>query len=449
MLFARAAAPEAAFGHVAAAPGRAFGAGAAPCEAAFGAAPAPPRYPGLYHAGGYNHAERELDGHRVGVTALVRLPDPFGLGFRHSGDGRWFGLDGGTLEHYRHRLDLARGRTEREVLLRDPAGRRTRLHETRCVSLLHPELTLLRWQVTPLDRSGAVEVCARLQCRVRNAGVARARAYGGRELEILPIATAAGAEVLAVTTDGSVSFRIEARLRCRCRGATVESGVIAEPNDTALTQQCRIDVRAGEAFEVERVVTVRIDGEPSTLAETADASDRWLAEQATAWQALWRRAELAAPRDPELERRCRFNAFHLLQTASPLSASRDSALPARGWQEGYLGHIFWDELFAFPFYNLRLPQIARGLLNYRRRRLGAACTAARRIGRRGRCTRGAARPAARKRRRHFNGFRRRIAGGPTTRGCSITSARRSPSTCGSTTSRPATPSCCSAAPVRC
>ena len=43
----------------------------------------------------------------------------------------------------------------------------------------------------------------------------------------------------------------------------------------------------------------------------------------------------------------------------------DAGIPARGWHgEGYRGHIFWDELFIFPFLNLHLPILAGALLLY-------------------------------------------------------------------------------------
>ena len=52
-------------------------------------------------------------------------------------------------------------------------------------------------------------------------------------------------------------------------------------------------------------------------------------------------------------------------------------MPARGWTgEAYQGHIFWDELFIFPFFNYRMPEITRSLLMYRYRRLGEARAAA-------------------------------------------------------------------------
>ena len=59
-------------------------------------------------------------------------------------------------------------------------------------------------------------------------------------------------------------------------------------------------------------------------------------------------------------------------------------MPARGLNgEAYRGHVFWDEMYAFPFLNVRLPEVTRGLLMYRYRRIGEARAAAREAGFRG------------------------------------------------------------------
>ena len=52
----------------------------------------------------------------------------------------------------------------------------------------------------------------------------------------------------------------------------------------------------------------------------------------------------------------------------------DVGVPARGWHgEAYRGHIFWDELFIFPFLDLRLPEVTKALLRYRHRRIEEHC----------------------------------------------------------------------------
>ncbi len=56
-------------------------------------------------------------------------------------------------------------------------------------------------------------------------------------------------------------------------------------------------------------------------------------------------------------------------------------VPSRGLHgKAYRGHIFWDELFIFPYLNLRLLELTRALLMYRYRRLPEARVAARKAG---------------------------------------------------------------------
>ena len=85
--------------------------------------------------------------------------------------------------------------------------------------------------------------------------------------------------------------------------------------------------------------------------------------------------------DEPIQLKLRLHIFHLLQTVSMHTIDLDTGVPARGLHgEAYRGHIFWDELFIFPFLNLRIPEITRALLRYRYRRLPEARRAARRAG---------------------------------------------------------------------
>ena len=112
--------------------------------------------------------------------------------------------------------------------------------------------------------------------------------------------------------------------------------------------------------------------------------DAVMADHVLAWRHLWRRFDVhIRPAGPGFKLNVpmllRLNMFHLLQAVSPNSIGLDIGVPARGWTgEAYQGHIFWDELFIFPFFNYRMPEITRSLLMYRYRRLGEARAAARR-----------------------------------------------------------------------
>lgn len=65
--------------------------------------------------------------------------------------------------------------------------------------------------------------------------------------------------------------------------------------------------------------------------------------------------------------------YHLLISASEHNEKIDAGMTARGLHgEAYRGHVFWDEVFIFPFYVLRFPEIVRALLMYRYKRLDGA-----------------------------------------------------------------------------
>jgi trehalose/maltose hydrolase-like predicted phosphorylase len=96
-----------------------------------------------------------------------------------------------------------------------------------------------------------------------------------------------------------------------------------------------------------------------------------------AWDELWDICDVRVPRDDRVQLLLRLHTSHILQVCSPHTADLDAGVPARGLNgEAYRGHIFWDELYIYPFLNFRLPEITRGLLMYRYRRVDEARAAA-------------------------------------------------------------------------
>ena len=69
----------------------------------------------------------------------------------------------------------------------------------------------------------------------------------------------------------------------------------------------------------------------------------------------------------------RIHSFHLLVSGSPNNNNLDASITARGLHgEAYRGHIFWDEIFILPFYDVHFPATAKQILMYRYKRLEAA-----------------------------------------------------------------------------
>jgi alpha,alpha-trehalase len=113
----------------------------------------------------------------------------------------------------------------------------------------------------------------------------------------------------------------------------------------------------------------------------AEGFDRLLQSHVLEWDHLWNRCDIRLERSDRAQMILRLHIFHLLQTVSRNSIDLDVGTPARGWHgEAYRGHIFWDELFIFPYLNLRIPSVTRALLLYRYRRLDRARLEARAAG---------------------------------------------------------------------
>jgi trehalose/maltose hydrolase-like predicted phosphorylase len=161
----------------------------------------------------------------------------------------------------------------------------------------------------------------------------------------------------------------------------------------AVTHEFTADAASGTPLVIDKIVCVSTSRDRAVLsaAETAvdgavgaASFDELQREHEQAWERLW--AEFAVEMQPAGEEAIalHFNAFHVLQTLSAVDPDLDAGIPARGLHgEAYDGHVFWDELFVYPFITLRRPSLTPALLAYRHRRLGAAEAAAAREGRRG------------------------------------------------------------------
>src|SRR6202035_2928134 len=157
-----------------------------------------------------------------------------------------------------------------------------------------------------------------------------------------------------------------------------------------IQQVLAFDVRQGEATRVEKLITFYTSRDPAgsdTLVKAARSAARHsdfaaaFDRHGAALDELWRTCDGRVSGNEQVQLLLRLHSAHLLQVCSPHTADLDAGMPARGLNgEAYRGHVFWDEMYAFPFLNVRLPEVAQGLLMYRYRRIGEARAAAREAG---------------------------------------------------------------------
>ncbi|HLU73952.1 MAG TPA: pyridoxamine 5'-phosphate oxidase family protein [Nonomuraea sp.] len=340
------------------------------------------RTPGTYAAGVYNRLTSPVAGRTVTNEDLVNLPDWLPLTFATPGCD-YFHPDGADLLEYRHTLDMRAGVLTRRLRWRDPQGRVTRVRQRRVVSMADPTLAALETTFTAENWSGPLRVRATVDGGVRNRGVARYRDLRGDHLTGHETGEADGLAWLTATTSGSrITVALAARL-----DTPGEPQVTTGP--AHVTTGHVLDLVEGETATVTKVVALLTSRDHAIHdplsaalrhARLAPRFDELLTRHTTAWDRLWEHARLDVS-EPAVAQAVHLHVFHLLQTLSPHTADLDAGVPARGLHgEAYRGHVFWDELFVLPWLNLRFPDISRGALRYRWRRLGEARAAARAAG---------------------------------------------------------------------
>jgi trehalose/maltose hydrolase-like predicted phosphorylase len=351
-------------------------------------------YAGTYAHGAYNRETTILGGRPVLNEDLVNLPNWLVLKLRIDGEEA-ITLGNCELLHYRHEYDIRTALVRRELRFRDRAGRESTLRSRRFVSMAHVHQAAIEWTLVPENWSGAVQVVSALDARVTNANVARYRQLEGRHLDPVSPRTF-GPEIIALkarTRQSRVYVAQAARTRAFCEGEPIEAARSLYQMEDYIQQVLALQARQGQALRVEKLVAFytsqdRAINEPlgaagKSVARYPDFSQA-LTRHADAWEELWRTCDIVLPGEPRVQLLARLHTAHLLQVCSRHTADLDAGVPARGLNgEAYRGHVFWDELFVYPFLNFRLPEVTRGLLLYRYRRLGEARAAAREAGHRG------------------------------------------------------------------
>jgi trehalose/maltose hydrolase-like predicted phosphorylase/beta-phosphoglucomutase-like phosphatase (HAD superfamily) len=349
-------------------------------------------YPGTYVAGLYDRAETEVAGRMVENEDLVNVPNWLPLRFRIAG-GEWFEAGRSDVAEHRFELDMRRGVLTRHLTWQDAEGRRTSMTQRRFVSMKDEHLAGLLTTFTAENWSGRLEVSSGLDGRVVNAGVKRYKDLNGRHLQVLGQGQVdpETIDLQAETLQSHIRIAEAARTRVLRDGQPVEVDrrLVEEPGYIA--HELSFELEEGRPTSVEKVVALytsrdrgisesRYDARSTVIA--AEDLATLLARHEGAWNSLWNRFDIQLDSANEwTETVLHLHILHLLQTVSPHTEHLDVGVPARGWNgEAYRGHVFWDEMFIFPFFNFQRPILANALLQYRHARLGVARAAARASG---------------------------------------------------------------------
>jgi beta-phosphoglucomutase-like phosphatase (HAD superfamily) len=406
-------------------------------------------YPGTYLAGVYDRMRSQVDGRELEHESIVNAPNWLPVSFS-AGGGRWLGEPGIEVTGEELRLDLRAGVLVRRLRVTDPAGRRTLVTERRLVSMADPHLAAAELVLVAENWAGPLRVRSGVDGTCCTDQTAEERLLSHCHLTL----TGSGEDppdiVWLCARTGQSGTLIAVAARTEVTG-TAGPGRYQE-GGRSLGHEWELRLDQGASCRVEKVAAYGTSkdaavSDPVAAARQAAADapgfGDLLAAHRAAWTRLWSRARTEVQAAGRPAGVVNLHLFHLLQVASPHVVGIDAGLGARGLHgEGYLGHVFWDELFVFRFLNLRFPETSRALLAYRHRRLPAARQMARQAGETGARFPWQSGSDGRDETPEMLFNPRSGRWMPDRSGSSATSGWRWPTTAGATTRRPATSRSC-------
>ncbi len=351
-------------------------------------------YPGTYLAGGYNRAISKIKNKKIENEDLVNWPNWLYLTYKIDGSD-WFNLNELHVLEFTTNLDLREGVLERKMRFRDNKDRETSLISRRIVSMDDPHVAGIEWTFTPENWSGKITVRSGIDGNITNRGVERYNDLNGTHLEIQDKDAFGDNSIYLVsqTLQSKITMAQAASLKMFVNGEKVELEPKTINNKNSIFQEIKIECEKLQPFRLEKLVSVFTSrdfaisdplNEAMLKINRLESFSFIYQQQKIAWAHIWEfgNVDLDAKGNEPLI--LRLHIFHIYQTVSQNSIGRDIGVPSRGWHgEAYRGHIFWDELYIFPYINLHMPQLARSLLMYRYQRLSNARHEARKSGYRG------------------------------------------------------------------
>jgi HAD superfamily hydrolase (TIGR01509 family) len=339
-------------------------------------------YPGTYIAGLYNRLKSEVGGRTVVNEDFVNCPNWLPVTFKIA-DGDWFDPNQTKILHITRQLDFHTGVLYRSMVVADEHGHETRLESHRLASMDEPHLAALRYQIIPLNYDEIITIRSMLDGDITNAGVARYQDLSSKHLTpVRGVSKGNRSSLLVQTNQSNIQIAEAARLLVAVNGREVKPDFETVYTSGQVTTTFEVDAERGVAVTVDKLVAIYASHQEQ-VADPLAAAQESLADQysfdlirhtsATAWDRIWEKIDIQIEGDRTSQKLIRLHLYHTMITASPHNENLDAGLPARGLHgEAYRGHIFWDELYVLPFFDLHFPATARSALMYRYNRLGGA-----------------------------------------------------------------------------
>jgi trehalose/maltose hydrolase-like predicted phosphorylase/beta-phosphoglucomutase-like phosphatase (HAD superfamily) len=355
-------------------------------------------YPATYIAPVYDTAPSDVKGRTIYNSDMVNIPNWCLIQLK-IGSSDWvspFDKDCRILS-YSHSLNFRDGCLQRTIVFRDPQGRQTTIQTARIVSMHAYHVCAIQFTVIPENYDEEIVIRSSIDGDIVNDNVPR---YGDLTKEHLNIIKTCaegedtnGVFMSAETIYTKIGLSLYAKHSAWVLGreqTAMKAKITAE--EKIVSADFTFEGKRGTSYTVEKLVSIfssedhEFNNHPNksdrdaclkTLAlaelEKANYFIQLLEPHKRVWADIWDKSDIVVDGDRFVQTMIRAHTYHLIITASSHRALVDAGLPARGLSgEGYRGHVFWDEVYMFPFYLSKFPEVAKSHLAYRIKRLPQA-----------------------------------------------------------------------------
>ncbi|WP_155286819.1 glycoside hydrolase family 65 protein [Lacticaseibacillus zhaodongensis] len=348
-------------------------------------------YPGMYVAGVYNQNTSNINGKDVTNEDLVNLPNAQYMSFGVD-KGEPFAVHKRTVDDVYRSLDLHTGMLTTSMIITLATGHKLLLQEQKVADMHDWHHFAIKVTLTPINWSGSLQIYTGIDGSVINANVDRYAQFDQRHFDVTGMSSAGTDAFLSGRTKHSnIDFTIGTRVTMADRD--IAGDMQATTENDKIEQRFSVPVQQGKSYSFEKTVAVYTSNDvkaeqlaPSVEKELNAASfASTFAHTRDYYSKVWNECDIRITGDVTSQKLSRVNIVHLFTSAAALASGKiDASIGARGLHgEAYRGHVFWDEMFALPFYTLHYPELAKQMLFYRYRRLPAARAAAKAVGKRG------------------------------------------------------------------
>lgn len=339
-------------------------------------------YPGTYIAGLYNRLVSKVGDRDVENEDFVNCPNwlkvQFNLNFDSPVD-----INQTKILKIERNLDLKTGLFSRTMVISDDNGRQTKIVSSRFASMDNPHLAAMTYEITPLNYSAHFTFQTGINGAIINDGVVRYRQLNQQHLK--PVKTGSSgniAYILVETTQSAVKIAEAFKLDVSLNGNNVQPESFYVENPGEIYSRFTLEAKEKQSIRIEKLVSVftsmpwdTSDPLKSSMAELERSGDfgSLFVKSSQRWAEIWNKMDVRIEGDRLAQKLLRLHIYHLIASLSPHNANIDASITARGLHgEAYRGHIFWDELFILPLYNMHFPEVTKAALLYRYHRLDAA-----------------------------------------------------------------------------